>query len=54
MKNFQIEDEKAKQRIKTLENVVEGYKEEEEAKSRKLQSLLKDVFKPSQVLAGVK
>ena len=52
--NFRMEEEKAKSRIKILENAVENYKEEEENRSRKMQAIMKEVFKPSQVLASIK
>ncbi len=53
LKNFQMEEEKAKARIKMLETVLQNYKEEEEAKNMKMQAILKDVFKPSAVLANI-
>ena len=51
-KNYQMENEHLKSRIKTLEDILSRYKQEDDERNKKAQAMFKEVFKPSQVLTN--
>ena len=54
MRSMQMDNEQLKSRLQSLEDIIKRYKEEDESRTRKAHDMLKDVFKPSAVLAHLK
>lgn len=53
VKNMQAEIDSQAMRIKGLEDVLKRYREEDETRNRRAQDMIKEVFKPSQVLSNI-
>ena len=49
-----MDNEGLKSKIKLLEDTLERYREEDDSRNKKAQALIKEVFKPSAVLANSK
>lgn len=52
-KNFTMENDHLKTKIKNLEDTLSRYKEEDDTRNKKAQAMFKEVFKPSQVLTNL-
>lgn len=50
---MQAEIDSQAMRIKGLEDVLKRYREEDETRNRRAQDMIKEVFKPSQVLSNI-
>ena len=50
IKNVQMERDQLKQKVKALEDIVEKYREEDDSRNKKAHAMMKEVFKPSNVL----
>lgn len=53
VKNMQSEIDSQKMKIKGLEDILKRYREEDEIRNRKAHDMIKEVFKPSQVLNNI-
>lgn len=53
LKNYQSEVDGLKAKIKNLEDILKRYREEDELRNRKAQDMIKEVFRPSQVLGNI-
>lgn len=50
---MQSEIDSQKMKIKGLEDILKRYREEDEIRNRKAHDMIKEVFKPSQVLNNI-
>lgn len=48
-----MESEHLKSKIKSLEDILNRYKDEDNERNKKAQAMFKEVFKPSQVLSSL-
>jgi hypothetical protein len=53
-KNYQIECELLKSKLKSLEDTVQRFKEEDEMRNSRAQAMIKEYFKPSVALSNLK
>jgi hypothetical protein len=54
LKRHQLDEEKSKMQVQRLEALIESFRDEDNSRHLKIQQVIKDVFKPSQVLANMK
>jgi len=54
MKNADMEKEQLKSKLKSLEELLARYKEEEDDRNKRAQAMFKEMFKPSTVLNTLK
>lgn len=50
---MQSEIDNLKMKVKNLEDILKRYREEDEIRNRKAQDMIKEVFKPSQILNNI-
>jgi hypothetical protein len=50
-KNIQMERDQLKLKVNSLEDIIEKYKEEDDSRNKKAHAMIKEVFKPSNVLS---
>ena len=51
LKNAKMESEHLKAKLKSLEDILQRIREEEDTRNRKAQDMIKEVFKPSVALS---
>ena len=51
LKNAKMENEHLKAKLKSLEDILQRIREEEDTRNRKAQDMIKEVFKPSVALS---
>lgn len=50
LKNIQMERDQLKLKVNSLEDIIDKYKEEDDSRNKKAHAMIKEVFKPSNVL----
>ena len=54
IQKYKLEEEKCKVQVQRLEALIESYRDEDNSRNMKIQHVLKELVKPSQVLASIK